>query len=92
MVNYSFDRRIEPEQLMDLLRQAGWAKHRSMEGVRRMLEGTSLTLGAWEGDRLGGFARAMTDGIYRALIDDSYSLTITRTMSTSLGCPWVITS
>ena len=35
-----------------------------------MLEGTSLTLGAWEGDRLVGFARAMTDGIYRALIDD----------------------
>ena len=70
MVNYSFDRPIEPEQLLGLLRQAGWAKHRSMEGVRRMLEGTSLTLGAWEGDRLVGFARAMTDGIYRALIDD----------------------
>ena len=70
MVNYSFGRRIEPEQLMSLFLQAGWAKHRSMEGVRRILEGTSLTLGAWEGDRLVGFARAMTDGIYRALIDD----------------------
>ena len=67
---YSFDRRIEPKQLMGLLRQAGWANQRSIEGVRRMLEGTSLTLGAWEGDRLVGFARAMTDGIYRALIDD----------------------
>ena len=67
---YSFDRRIEPKQLMGLLRQAGWAKQRSIEGVRRMLEGTSLTLGAWEGDRLVAFARAMTDGIYRALIDD----------------------
>ena len=70
MVNYSFDRQIEPEQLVNLLRQAGWAKHRSLEGVGRMLEGTFLTLGAWEGDRLVGFARAMTDGIYRALIDD----------------------
>ena len=70
MVDYSFDRRIEPEQLLDLLRQAGWAKHRSMEGVRSMVEGTSLMVGAWEGDRLVGFSRAMTDGIYRALIDD----------------------
>ena len=26
--------------------------------------------GAWEGDRLVGFARVITDGIYQALIDD----------------------
>ena len=70
MVNYSFDKQIEPEQLQGLLRQTGWANQRSIEGVQKMLQGTLLTLGAWEGDRLVGFARVITDGIYRALIDD----------------------
>ena len=70
MVNYSFDRQIEPEQLLALLRQTGWANQRSIEGIQKMLEGTPLTLGAWEGDCLVGFVRVITDGIYRALIDD----------------------
>ena len=70
MVDYSFDRQIEPGQLQGLLRQTGWANQRGIEGIQKMLQGTPLTLGAWEGDRLVGFARVVTDGIYRALIDD----------------------
>lgn len=70
MVDYSFDREIELQQLQDLLRQTGWANRRSIEGIQAMLDGTPLTLGAWEGDRLVGFVRVITDGIYRALIDD----------------------
>lgn len=35
-----------------------------------MLEATPIKLGAWQGDRLVGFARVLTDGLYRALIDD----------------------
>ena len=70
MVDYSFDREIGLEQLQDLLRQTGWANQRSVEGIQTMLDGTPLTLGAWEGDRLVGFVRVITDGIYRALIDD----------------------
>ena len=70
MVTYSFHRQIEPEQLQELLRQTGWANRRSIEGIQQMLQGTPLTLGAWEGNRLVGFVRVITDGIYRALIDD----------------------
>ena len=70
MVDYSFDRQIELEQLQGLLRQTGWANQRSLEGIEKMLAGTLLILGAWEGDRLIGFVRVITDGIYRALIDD----------------------
>ena len=70
MVDYSFDREIKLEQLQGLLRQTGWANQRSIEGIQTMLDGTPLTLGAWEGDRLIGFVRVITDGIYRALIDD----------------------
>ena len=70
MVDYSFDRQIDLEQLQGLLRQTGWANQRSVEGIQKMLAGTPLTLGAWEGERLVGFVRVITDGIYRALIDD----------------------
>ena len=70
MVNYSFDRQIESEQLQHLLRQTSWANQRSLEGIQKMLKGTPLTLGAWDGDRLVGFVRVITDGVYRALIDD----------------------
>ena len=70
MVNYSFDRQIEPEQLQGLLRQTGWANQRSIEGIQKMLDGTLVILGAWEGNHLVGFVRVITDGIYRALIDD----------------------
>ena len=70
MVDYSFDRQIELEQLQSLLRQTGWANQRSIEGIEKMLEGTPITLGAWEDGRLVGFVRVITDGIYRALIDD----------------------
>ena len=70
MVDYSFELPIKPEQLQVLFRQTDWAEDRSIEGIRTMLEGTAVVLGAWEADRLIGFARTITDGIYRGLIDD----------------------
>ena len=38
--------------------------------MTRMLEHTPLQVTAWDGDRLVGFARSLTDGVYRALVDD----------------------
>ncbi len=70
LVDYSFERPIKPEQLQILLRQTDWADDRSLDGIQKMLDATYLVLGAWEGDRLIGFVRTITDGIYRALIDD----------------------
>jgi GNAT superfamily N-acetyltransferase len=69
-LNYSFDRPIEPEQLQPLFRQTGWARNRNIEGIKKMLQATPIMIGAWDGDHLIGYARAITDGIYRALIDD----------------------
>jgi len=70
IVDYSFELPIKPEQLQFLFRQTDWAEDRSIEGIQTMLEGTAVVLGAWEDDRIIGFARTITDGIYRALIDD----------------------
>ena len=70
MVDYSFERAITPADLQPLLRQKGWAHDRDLDSIRRMLDSTSVMVGAWEDGRLVGFARAITDGVYRALIDD----------------------
>ena len=70
LVDYSFERPIKPEQLQMLFRQTDWADDRSSDGIQKMLDATYVVLGAWEGDRLIGFVRTITDGIYRALIDD----------------------
>ena len=70
MTEYSFDRTVNLKELQALFQETKWGGKRNLEGLRRMLESSSVTLGAWEGDHLVGFARAMTDGVYRALIDD----------------------
>ncbi|MAF09197.1 GNAT family N-acetyltransferase [Candidatus Poribacteria bacterium] len=70
MVDYSFERAVTPEDLQPLLRQTGWAHDRDLDGIQRMLDATPVMLGAWADGRLVGYARAITDGVYRALIDD----------------------
>ena len=35
-----------------------------------MLDNSAVKIGVWEGNRLVGFARAVSDGIYRCVIED----------------------
>jgi len=67
---YSFDRTVRAEDLHRLMLQTGWGKDRSVERLRDMLAAGIITLGAWDGDTLVAFAKVMTDGAYRALIED----------------------
>ena len=68
----SWDRQITATQLLVLLEQTGWASGRSRTGISRMLSATQLKLGLWRPSdgKLVGFLRVLTDGVYRALIDD----------------------
>jgi ribosomal protein S18 acetylase RimI-like enzyme len=61
---------IAPEALQDLYEFAPWARGRSVPGIRTMLANTNYQFSAWDGDRLVGFARVLTDGIYRATLWD----------------------
>ena len=70
VIEYSFEKSIDPQSLHRLLQQTAWAKERSFEDFRVLLKNSSVILGAWEGDRLVGFARALSDERCRALIDD----------------------
>jgi len=67
---FSCDRPVAVEDLLPLFAQTHWADHRRPEDVRRMLAATQIVMGVWQQDRLIGFARVLTDGLYRAVIDD----------------------
>ena len=69
-VTYSQQEPPDASQLLGLFHQAPWAKSRSLDDAKAMLRHTDLTLCAWDGNRLIGFGRVLTDFIYRATIWD----------------------
>ena len=70
-VTISDDRtRVDLSQLAELYQITWWAKDRPPDQVRRALEYSHPILTAWEGDRMVGFARVISDRTYRATIWD----------------------
>ncbi|ODT44134.1 MAG: hypothetical protein ABS70_06265 [Nitrospira sp. SCN 59-13] len=61
---------FDATQLIHLYRQAPWAKHRALEQAQAMLAKTDLVILAWDGPRLVGFGRVLTDYVFRASIWD----------------------
>jgi GNAT superfamily N-acetyltransferase len=62
-------RDIPAEGVLGLYRAAGWWPERTADQVRAVLQ-ASPAVGAWHGQELIGFARAVTDGIMRAYVED----------------------
>ena len=69
-LEFSFDRPVGPEELGPLLNQSDWAQGRTGPGLETMLRMSSLKLGVWDDNRLVGFARVLSDGVYRCVIED----------------------
>lgn len=72
---YQIVHTLTEAQVEDLIRLYGfwwWTKDRTPADIRRMLMGTDVAVGLCErgSGRLLAFARALTDGIYKALILD----------------------
>lgn len=69
--NSNCARSLDLRQLQDLFQiTAFWAKDRCLEDWQIALSNSKPVVTAWDGDRLIGFARATSDGIYRATIWD----------------------
>lgn len=68
-LDYSFDKPTPTEDVERLLKQTEWGANRLRDHIQTMIDG-SLCLGVWQDGTLVGFARAVTDGIYRAFIED----------------------
>jgi ribosomal protein S18 acetylase RimI-like enzyme len=67
------DRRedVDLAQLQALFELAAfWARDRAVEDLAIALSHSNPAIGAWDSNRLVGFARATSDGVYRATIWD----------------------
>ncbi|HYQ90382.1 MAG TPA: GNAT family N-acetyltransferase [Candidatus Binatia bacterium] len=62
--------RVDVGQLLDLYKGAWWALERSTDDVRRALDFSHPVISAWEGRKLVGFTRVISDRTYRATIWD----------------------
>jgi predicted N-acetyltransferase YhbS len=69
-VTYSARRKPSVRQLQSLYKVAWWTKDRRDADVARLLRHPQLFLTAWQGATLVGFARVLTDFVYRAIIAD----------------------
>jgi ribosomal protein S18 acetylase RimI-like enzyme len=61
---------VPVDLLRELYQHAPWAEDRTASDIREMLQQTDLVLSAWDGTRLVGFGRALTDRVYRAILYD----------------------
>ncbi len=49
---------------------AFWAKKRNFRNLKQLLAGSSAIVSLWSGNRMIGFGRGTSDGIYRAVLWD----------------------
>jgi ribosomal protein S18 acetylase RimI-like enzyme len=69
-ITYSFNKPAQLNAIQALLKQTEWAHNRTQHTLQVMIENTPLYLGAWTDDRMIGFARILTDDVFRAFIED----------------------
>lgn len=72
-LEYSVDRRITADQLIDVLRRSTLGERRPIDDrtcIEGMLEHADLLVTAWQGDTLVGVARSVTDFHYCCYLSD----------------------
>ncbi len=71
-IRFSLERHdLDLDQLLVLLnRNAFWAQNRRREEMERAIAHSHPVVSAWDGERLIGFGRATSDGVYRAVLWD----------------------
>jgi N-acetylglutamate synthase-like GNAT family acetyltransferase len=71
-IQFCIDRdRVELQQIQELFKAAAfWARERKIEDWETAIANSEPVVTVWDGERTIGFARATSDGIYRATIWD----------------------
>lgn len=69
-LRYQFTTRIDLDDLQRLFSQTDWTTTRTREALAVMLTNSLVCLAVWDDERLVGFARAVTDDLYRAFLED----------------------
>ncbi|MGG0219700.1 GNAT family N-acetyltransferase [Bacillus mycoides] len=60
---------ISAQQIKMLYDSVGWWPERKEVDIQKMLK-NSIAIGVWKENELIGFARVVTDGVFRAYIED----------------------
>ena len=68
-IAFHAERPIEAHAVRTLYDLVNWWPHRQLDAITQMLE-RDLAIGVWDSDHLIGFARTVTDGSFRAYIED----------------------
>ncbi|WP_421385472.1 GNAT family N-acetyltransferase [Bacillus salacetis] len=63
------EKQIQASDVEGLYKNAGWWPERNIMDIEKMLNG-QIAVGVWNGNELIGFSRAVTDGRFRAYIED----------------------
>lgn len=72
-IEYRVNEKISVEQFIDLLHRSTLAARRPLDNavrVQRMLDHANLTVTAWDGNKLVGISRALTDFSYCCYLSD----------------------
>ena len=71
-IQFCFDKsKIDLYQVQELfVLGAFWAKDRTIEDIQIAIDNSNPVVTVWDSDRVVGFARATSDGVYRAGIWD----------------------
>jgi len=68
-IDYRDDHEIDLDQLTVLFNSAGWERRTAdRERLAQLVRGSLYVVSAWDGDRLVGFARGISDGATNAYI------------------------
>jgi len=72
-IDYKINETITAEQFIELLKQSTLAERRPVDDyscIKGMVENSNLMVTAWDGDKLVGVARSMTDFHYACYLSD----------------------
>ncbi len=68
-INTHRERQIPPRAVRELYDHVGWTRPASEEALPEVLK-AGPAVGAWDGDKLVGFVRALSDGYLVAYVED----------------------
>ncbi|WP_138751429.1 GNAT family N-acetyltransferase [Paenibacillus sinopodophylli] len=71
MINYDTNRTVTAEQLSQVFEQSGIKRpFQNLERLQKMIDHADELVSAWDGDKLVGIARAITDYVYCCYLSD----------------------
>ena len=71
-IEYRETKEVDLDQLVALIGTAGWIRGDDRARLARQVSGALWVVSAWDGARLVGFARAVSDGVAFAYLADVY--------------------